>query len=182
MKLNLSFSSFAVVLTSLLLVKTTVAWQFNIPRLHTVQPADPAANATVRFTITDLHDNRTTTQCSTSFADPTSNSTNYPTGASPIACKDSRFGWYFSSFSSLGNFSINVIHTYIDPTVGPYPETLYGTGDLINEALIPQLNCYVLQTGKYGCAFVEPNFPIVIPVTSVVAKKKRSRFEGPRNM
>ena len=48
MKLNLSCLSFAVVLSTLLLVKTTVAWQFNIPRLHTLQPADPTANATVR--------------------------------------------------------------------------------------------------------------------------------------
>jgi len=182
MKLNLSFFSFAVVLTMLLLVTTTVAWQFNVPRLHTVQPADPTANATVRFTITDVHDNHTTTRCSASFADPTANSTNYPTGGSPIACKNSEFGWYFSSFSGLGNFTINIIHTYIDPVVGPYPETLYGTGDPINEALIPQLNCYVLQTGEYGCAFAEPHFPIVIPVTSVVAKKQRRgrRFTGPR--
>ncbi|MCJ1414916.1 hypothetical protein MMC32_001246 [Xylographa parallela] len=180
MELNLSFFSFVVVLTALLLVKTTVAWHFNIPRLHTLQPAGPTANATVRFTITDVHDNHTTTHCSTSFAEPTWNSTNYPTGASPIACKDPHFGWYFSSFSGLGNFSINVIHTYIDSVVGPFPQTLYGTGDPINEALIPQLNCYVLPTGAYGCAFAEPKYPIVIPVTSVVAKKARKRFGGAR--
>ncbi|MCJ1318180.1 hypothetical protein MMC15_003508 [Xylographa vitiligo] len=185
MKLNLSLFSFATVLTTLLLVKTSVAWQFNIPRLHTLQPAGSTANATVRFTVTDVHDNHTTTHCSTSFAEPIWNSTNYPTGASPIACHDPHFGWYFSSFSGLGNFSINIIHTYIDPVVGPAPQTLYGTGDPINEALIPQLNCYVLPTGEYGCAFAEPRYPIVIPVTSVVAKKVRkrgSRFEGPRKV
>ena len=48
MKLNLSLFSFATVLTTLLLVKTSVAWQFNIPRLHTLQPAGSTANATVR--------------------------------------------------------------------------------------------------------------------------------------
>ncbi|MCJ1293210.1 hypothetical protein MMC34_004763 [Xylographa carneopallida] len=183
MKLNLSCLSFAVVLSTLLLVKTTVAWQFNIPRLHTLQPADPTANATVRFTVIDVHDNRTTTHCSSSFSESTWNSTNYPTGGSPIACRDPHFGWYFSAFSSLGNFSINIIHTYIDPAVGPTPQTLFGTGDPINEALIPQLTCYVLQTGAYGCAFAEPRYPIVVPVTSVVAKPAErgwKRFEGPR--
>ena len=65
-------------------------------------------------------------------------------------------------------------------SVGPFPQTLYGTGDPINEALIPQLNCYVLPTGAYGCAFAEPKYPIVIPVTSVVAKKARKRFGGAR--
>ncbi|MCJ1476186.1 hypothetical protein MMC13_004851 [Lambiella insularis] len=170
-----SLSVVAILITALL-APLAASWEFDVPCLQTFQPSDPTANATVTFTLIDVHDKNTSTLCTTSFADPTANSTNYPT--SPLPCAKPEFAWYFASFSGLGNFSINIVHTYVDPAVGPVAETLYGTGNPVNEEAVPALNCYVLQTGAYGCAFESTTAPIVIPVTS--ASAKRRSFEQPR--
>ncbi|MCJ1410974.1 hypothetical protein MMC19_005062 [Ptychographa xylographoides] len=171
---------FASGLITSLLTSVTGAWEFDVPCLQIYQPSDYTANATVSFTLIDVSDNKTTTTCITSFYDPTANSTNYPTGGSPIACTNDAFGWYFSTFTGLGDFSINIIHSYIDPVVGPYPETVFGTGNPINEQTVPALNCYVLQTGAYGCVFENAAAPIVIPVTGAVAKQRAKRAAGVR--
>ena len=35
-----------------------------------------------------------------------------------MACDNERFSWYFSTFHSIANFSLDIVHTYVDPKSG----------------------------------------------------------------
>jgi hypothetical protein len=63
-----------------------------------------------------VHDNATATHCYASFRPSTPNATFYPGQDSPLPCQNDHFGWYFGWYDGIANFSIDLIHTYIDPT------------------------------------------------------------------
>ncbi|KAF2860237.1 hypothetical protein K470DRAFT_217541 [Piedraia hortae CBS 480.64] len=56
----------------------------------------------------------------------------YPT-VSYKACANSTFGWQMKEFHSLNTFSLNILHTFHDPSVGQPPYdvvTVFAEGDI----------------------------------------------------
>ena len=56
------------------------------------------------------------------------------------------------------------------PRVGVLPETLFGTGGLVNRVTTPGFNCEYGASGVGNCYFENRTSPIVVPVTGMIAK------------
>ncbi|KAL9112519.1 MAG: hypothetical protein Q9187_007755 [Circinaria calcarea] len=151
------------------------ARNFTVPTLQSHQDGrvngSTPANTTILFTLIDVHANRSTTDCAASFYPATATTTYYQR----FYCTDHHFGWYFSIFNDISNFSINVIHSYVDRAVGPRPIRLYGTSSLISRATVPGFLCRQSSGGSFTCGFHNETAPIVIPVTGMVGRTKEPK-------
>ncbi|KFX89628.1 hypothetical protein O988_08564 [Pseudogymnoascus sp. VKM F-3808] len=98
-----------------------------------------APNRQISFRLADANFNTSTT-CTTTWLDssPHSNSTTRPTSYIPCTAnagvKES-YRWYFAGYTALGDFSLQLAHSFSDPANYPPPYDVVGLFATVNVTL-----------------------------------------------
>lgn len=139
---------------------------FQITELYSndFSSTDTVWNRSAHFVVTDFNSN-TSTICSQSWTQ--SNTTNnFPVDyiLCDFTANDEFFIWKFTSYTSLGNFTLQLAHEFSDPVNYPPP---YNVVEYFSAPTTFNLDCVARQTSSGSRTYCVTNGPVTARVTGV---------------